>query len=226
MIELTRERFLHDPATGELLHPLREAVNDRLAREPRNPALLELRAELAGQWSDGKAQVADYTAALEALSHQGPEANASDLRRLYRRRGDAYVAVQQWQEAVDDYARGITAATTDDALLANQALAQANAFLEREPAAGWTTKRSAARLAARKLTDPWQKLAAMYRLEGDQQAIDRLIERRPKLAGPIGDLFTQGEDEDKDWRRDRPLQQGDRGGRGRPRAAREGGACR
>jgi WD40 repeat protein/tetratricopeptide (TPR) repeat protein len=201
VIELTRERFLHDPATGALLHPLREAVNDRLAQEPRNPGLLELRAELAGQWSDGKAQVADYTAALEALSHQEPEANASDLRRLYRRRGDAYVAVKQWQEAVDDYARGITTATTDDAILANQALAQANAYLEREPAAGSTTKRSAARLAAMKLTDPWQKLAAKYRLEGDQQAIDRLIERRPELAGPIGDLFTQGEDEDKDWRR-------------------------
>jgi tetratricopeptide (TPR) repeat protein len=201
VIERTRERFLHDPATGALLNPLREAVNLRLAQEPRNPALLELRAELAGQWSDGKAQVADYTAALEALSHQKPESSASDLRRLYRRRGDAYVAAKQWQEAVDDYARGITAATTDDALLANQALAQANAFLEREPAAGSTTKPSAARLAARKLTDPWQKRAAVYRLEGDQQAIDRLIERRPKLAGPIGDLFTQGADEDKDWRR-------------------------
>ena len=48
-----------------------------------------------------------------------------------------------------------------------------------------------------KLTDPWQELAAAYQLRGDQQAIDQLVARRPKLAGPIGDLFA----EDKDWRR-------------------------
>src|SRR5262249_47041365 len=42
---------------------------------------------------------------------------------------------------------------------------------------------------ALKLTDPWQKLAAAYRLQGNQEAIDQLVERRPKLAGPIGDLF-------------------------------------
>ena len=47
-------------------------------------------------------------------------------------------------------------------------------------------------LAVTKLTDPWQKLAAAYQLEGDQRAIDRLVERRPNLAGPIGDLFTAG----------------------------------
>ena len=49
--------------------------------------------------------------------------------------------------------------------------------------------------------DPWTKLAVAYQLKGDQKAIDQLVERRPKLAGPIGDLFTLGEDEDQDWRR-------------------------
>ncbi len=111
-----------DAATGELLSPLRAAINERLAREPRNPGLLELRAELAGQWSDTKAQLADYTAAIEALSRQTPEPTA-DLRRLYGRRGNAHVALRQWQQAVDDYARGVTDATTDEALLSNQALA-------------------------------------------------------------------------------------------------------
>jgi tetratricopeptide (TPR) repeat protein len=57
------------------------------------------------------------------------------------------------------------------------------------------------RSAAVQLTDPWQKLAAAYQVNGEPQAIDRLVERLPKLAGPIGDLFTQGKDEDKDWRR-------------------------
>jgi hypothetical protein len=59
VIELTRERYLSDPATGEQLYPLRAAVNERLATAPRDAALLELRAELAGQWSDRKAQAAD-----------------------------------------------------------------------------------------------------------------------------------------------------------------------
>src|SRR6516225_9315022 len=67
-IEMTRQRIFNDAATGELLHPLRTAINERLAKEPRNAGLLELRAELAGQWSDAKAQVADYTAAIDALS--------------------------------------------------------------------------------------------------------------------------------------------------------------
>ena len=51
----------------------------------------------------------------------------------------------------------------------------------------------------RSLKSPWQKLAAAYRDTGNSQAIDRLIEQRPQTAGPIGDLFTQGENQD--WQR-------------------------
>src|SRR6185369_12768532 len=100
VIELTRERFVQDAGTGELLHPLRAAINQRLAREPRNPGLLELRAELAGQWSDTKAQVADYTAAIEVLSQQKPKARTVDLQRLYARRGHAHFSLEKWQEVV------------------------------------------------------------------------------------------------------------------------------
>ena len=57
------------------------------------------------------------------------------------------------------------------------------------------------RLAATGISDPWEKLAAAHQIRGDQQAIDRLVDRRPNLAGLIGDLFTQGKDEEKDWRR-------------------------
>jgi WD40 repeat protein len=384
VIELTRERFVNDPATGELLDPLRATVNERLAKEPRNPGLLELRAELAGQWSGAKDQVADYTAAIAGLSRQKTKAAAVDLKRLYARRGNAHVALKQWQKAVDDYARVVTHATTDDALLSNQALAQAELLLasrrwtvlkpveakselgstlsilpdnsilarganplndryrvvltvgtdiklaavrlealthdslpgngpgrytgreagntfrgsfaqtswkvtatlpsRKAPIAlefdrAWADHRNRSRVrsglispitsqghwnisgagegqnctavwslskpvslaagttltfemqfggvgaenlgrfrlsvssdpsaidleqkdfSVRKLTDPWQKLAAAYQLKGDQRAIDLLVKRRPKLAGPIGDLFTQGKDEDKDWRR-------------------------
>ncbi len=112
----------HDAATADLLEPLRSLIKERLGQEPRNPGLLELRAELAGQWFDTKAQLADYTAAIEALSRQTPEPTA-DLRRLYGRRGNAHVALKQWQQAQADYSRGVTDATTDFTLLSNQALA-------------------------------------------------------------------------------------------------------
>jgi WD40 repeat protein len=378
-VELTWASFVRDVATGELLYPLRTAIHERLGKEPGNPGLLELRAELAAQWSDAKAQVADYTAAIDALAHPKTDAAAADLKRLYRRRGSGYVALKHWQKAASDYAHGLTDATADDDLLSNQALAQANCILEQESAATWAVLRPtemksqggatltmlddnsilaggvnpdtdvyvieaevqgsirAVRLeaipdprmpaggsgraptwgnfvltdfrvlvgervvtwsgahadfsqemqfgqkknfsialaidedestgwaiwprvaephwavfipgqpitvagktrltmrlafrnkenqkynlgrfrlsissnpaaverqetcfAAMTIPDPWQKLAAAYQLKGDQRAIDQLVERRPKLTGPIGDLFTQGKDAAKDWRR-------------------------
>jgi WD40 repeat protein/tetratricopeptide (TPR) repeat protein len=154
-IELTRQRFVNDAATGELLHPLRTAINERLAKEPRNAGLLELRAELAGQWSDAKAQVADYTAAIDALSllpalpprvgerSRGTKATAGDLKRLYGRRGNAYVTLKRWRQAVDDYDRAVTDATTDDALASNQALAEAELLLSSETSKRWTVLKPA-----------------------------------------------------------------------------------
>jgi len=366
VIGLAWEKFVNDGATGELLHPLLAAINDRLAREPRHPGLLELRAEFAGQWSGSEAQAADYTAAIEALAGQ---AAAADIQRLYGRRGHAYVALRQWPQAVDDYARVVMKGSTDEDLLANEALAQAEVRLVptawtvpkpvkatsergatlsilpddsilaggenplndkyridltvgtgidlaavrlealthsslpgngpgrlasgsfaltswnvtalppdgKEPipvpfdkvlddrpsavfpiaighwnisgsggrswnaiwsmsnpvslAAGTTLTfemqfkewqgvgenlghfrlslssdptafdRESRRTAATKPTDPWQRLAAAYRLHGDDEAIDQLIHRHPKSAGLIGDLFIQGKDEDKDWAR-------------------------
>jgi eukaryotic-like serine/threonine-protein kinase len=123
VVELTRARFMSDPATGEQLYPLQAAVDERLGMDPRDARLLELRAELAGQWSDAEAQVADYTAAVAALSQQKPAARAADLQRLYGRRGMAYVKLEKWQDAVDDFAHAVTDQTTDDLLLSNQALA-------------------------------------------------------------------------------------------------------
>ena len=37
VIELTRERFVNDPATGELLYPLRAAIQERLDKAPATP---------------------------------------------------------------------------------------------------------------------------------------------------------------------------------------------
>ncbi len=128
-VELTRERFLSDPATGELLLPLRVAVEEGLAREPKNAGLYELRAELAGQWSDTEAQVADYTLAIETLAASPIDGGVEALARLQRRRGDANLVLRRWQAAADDYAGGISTESTDEALLANQALAQAESMM-------------------------------------------------------------------------------------------------
>src|SRR5262249_60638373 len=130
-------------------------------------------------------------AAIDGLSQEKAEATAVDLQRLYSRRGNAHVALQQWQQAVDDYGRAVTGATRDDALLSNQALARAELLL--------SSKREPKYLAVRKLTDPWRKLAAAYQLVGDHRAIDQLVKQRPKMAGSIGDPFTQ--DPKKDWQR-------------------------
>ena len=155
-------------------------------RTPATPGCLSCATELASQWSDGKTQVADYTAAIDALSQPKAEATTANLKRLHERRGNAYVALKQWQQAVDDYARAVTDATTDDALLSNQALALAEVLL--------SSKRGTV-----KRTDPWQRLAAAYQLNGDRRAIAQLVERRPKLAGPVGDLFTQ--EPNQNWQR-------------------------
>lgn len=136
--ELMREQFVTDETAGKLLHSLQLALNERLAGEPRHPGLLELRAEFAGQWSGTQAQVADYTAAIEALLQQTTEEAANDLRRLYARRGSALVRLEKWPEAVADFAQAVTAKTTDEELLTNQARAQANVLLAAETAADWT----------------------------------------------------------------------------------------
>ena len=66
-----------------------------------------------------------YAAAVESLAQQKPEATAVELERLFGRRGNAHLALRQWQQAVDDYARVVTDTTTDEELLTNQATALA-----------------------------------------------------------------------------------------------------
>ena len=53
------------------------------------------------------------------------------------------------------------------------------------------------RFAAMKLTDPWGKLAAAYRLIGDQPALDTLLKHHPAAAAGLGDLYVA----EKDWER-------------------------
>jgi tetratricopeptide (TPR) repeat protein len=53
------------------------------------------------------------------------------------------------------------------------------------------------RFLAMKLTEPWARLAAAYRSVGDQQALDKLLERHRAAAVGIGDLCAA----DQDWER-------------------------
>ena len=53
------------------------------------------------------------------------------------------------------------------------------------------------RFLAMKLVDPWARLAAVYRSVGDQQALDKLLERHRAAAVGLGDLYAA----DQDWER-------------------------
>lgn len=183
-VELVKEKYLPDLVTGELWRPLLAEIEARLVKEPDNAGLLELRAELAGQWSGWEEQATNYTAAIEVVKQQQPVPEA-DLHRLYRRRGDAYLALKKWQQADDDYGQGITGEINDEALLANQAMAQAEVLLEGVDS------------AETKIANPWVRLAAAYRLRNVQASIDALVKRRPQVAAAIGELFAA----DKQWER-------------------------
>jgi eukaryotic-like serine/threonine-protein kinase len=158
-VEVNKANNIADEVASRLIDDLFNAVNQKLADSPGDPGLLELRAELAGQTSDYERQIADYTAAIEALAGSGIRENSGNasgvrensdepaadveknsepepsrvpllnLQKLYCRRGTAYVGLKQWHLALDDYAKGITDDNPDEELLHNQILAQAEAIL-------------------------------------------------------------------------------------------------
>jgi WD40 repeat protein/tetratricopeptide (TPR) repeat protein len=121
-IAKVNENHYRDEATGELFFPLLAEVEKRLARDPRDVGLLELRAELAGQQSDLAGQAAHYARAIKILAERPAQAVSARLRLLYRR-GDVYLRWQNWSKAVDDYAHVITPETTDADLLSKRARA-------------------------------------------------------------------------------------------------------
>ena len=68
---------------------------------------LELRAVVLDLVGDFPDQIADCTAAIDLLSQQPENDVAADLVRIRRQRGDAYIRLEKWQEAVDDYSRAM-----------------------------------------------------------------------------------------------------------------------
>ena len=51
--------------------------------------------------------------------------------------------------------------------------------------------------AAMQPTEPWARLAAAFRSAGDQQSLDKLLERHPEAAVVVGDLYAA----ERDWNR-------------------------
>jgi WD40 repeat protein len=204
VLELSRERFVNDPEAGELLYPLRAAVNEGLAKAPRDAGLLELRAELAGQWSDTAAQVADYTAAIGVRSRQTPAAATADLERLYRRRANAHVALKQWQQAVDDYAHVVTPETKDVELLSNRARAHEALHHWEGAAADWSRAAAGnpdgAKLLAefaRRLAAANQSALAKRRFESAQALYERSLEENSGSAVVATELAQLLMDKDR-----------------------------
>ena len=128
-IELAGASHIQDDLTAELIENLLATVNGKLNESANDPGLLELRAEIAGQSSDYEQQATDYSAAIAALSEQPAEEVNDDLTRLYLRRGMAHAGLTKWQQALDDYDRGITKETSDEKILTSQAQAQAKVAL-------------------------------------------------------------------------------------------------
>ena len=161
-VDLVKDNYLVDEATGELFFPLLTALEKRLAEDPRNAGLLELRTELelAAQEIDFARQVANDTALLKILADQPAEAGSARLRRLYRRRGDAYIRLTKWSEAVDDYAHVITPETIDVDLLVNRA--RANEALKNwdAAAADWSRAATGNPEGAKLLVEFARRLAA------------------------------------------------------------------
>ncbi len=120
-IELVKDSVVIDSATGDLLAPLLTEIDERLAEHPDDAALLELRAELAGQWQASEDQLVDFTAAINVLAEL--EDSRAELSRLYRRRGDVQFGLKQWPPAAADYSLAVTHGTIDELLLASQAWA-------------------------------------------------------------------------------------------------------
>jgi tetratricopeptide (TPR) repeat protein len=184
--------------------------------EPRNPGLLELRAELAGQWSDAKAQAEDYSAAIKILAEPSAGGASPHLEHLHQRLGDAYVALQKWPEAVAAYAHVITSETTDAVLLSNRARAFEALKNWDAAAADWSRAATenlegakliaefARRLAAcgqvRLAKAQFEKCQALYQrvLEVDpEKGMDKLVKGHASEAAGLGDLFAAIQD----WKR-------------------------
>lgn len=123
-VVLSSQAYFANSQEADALDELSVLITKRLAAEPANARLLELSALVAAHRSESESQIIAATAAIDAIVAQSSERAEGDLKRLYRLRGDGYVALKDWPKAADDYSRGITDESSADEL-SNWALAQA-----------------------------------------------------------------------------------------------------
>jgi WD40 repeat protein/tetratricopeptide (TPR) repeat protein len=194
-VDLVKETYRIDDATGDLYFPLMAALEERLAKNPRDAGLFELRAELAGQESDFVRQAADYSSAIGIITEQPAEEGSAALRRLYRHRGDVYYTMQKWPETIADYAHVISPETTDALLLSNRARAFEALKNWEAAAADWEraatgNPRGASLLAefARRLSADGQVPFAKGQFEKAQALYERLLEAAPESEPAVTEL--------------------------------------
>lgn len=188
-ITLARGDSIVDPMAGDLLHPLLEMIQQRLDADPTNTGLLELRAELAGHWAGFDAQVADYTAAINALPEEpSPEADET-VKRLHLRRGEAHFALESWQPAVADYEIGITDETANQQLFEHQAWAQAEALVS-ELEFDWIPLKTLSTTGVRG-SNLRPQTDGSIRVSGPNPAYESYIIRTAANPGPLAALLLE-----------------------------------
>ncbi len=138
---VSEKQLLHSTQDSSLISDLHAQVTKRLATED-SPGLLLLRAELSALQSNYDESLADYTAAIAATSQSEGASLEIDLDYLHRRRGDAHVAVGNWDAALEDYRRGEAPDAIGDLAQPNEALAEARVAFE-EASVEWTVLRPA-----------------------------------------------------------------------------------
>ena len=79
-----------------------------IGRDPATPGCFEPCAGWPANASDRKTQVAATLPPSTPFPSSRAEATTANLKRLHERHGNAYVALKQWQQAVDHYARAVT----------------------------------------------------------------------------------------------------------------------
>ena len=183
IITVKGERRLLNEELVQQLGGLLTSVNQQLTDNPGNTAAHEFRGGLYGVQGDVESQVTEYTAAIEALSGEAVNGNNAELERLYRSRADAALVGEQWQSAVDDYARIVTADTVDEGLLANRTAAKAGLILTDAVASGTS-------FDIAQVQDPLGKLAIAHYLTFNNKELKSILQRQPQVSEHIGDLLS------------------------------------
>ena len=165
------------------LERLQSSVDQKLTASLGNAAAHEFRGGLFRVQGDFVSEVTEYTSAIDALADRSGDTVDVNLARLYRSRADASLRGKQWQSAVDDYARIVTADTMDEALLGNQTTAKAGLILTDAVVSGTS-------FDIAQVQDPLGRLAIAHYLTYNNKELKPILQRQPRIGEHIGDLLS------------------------------------